>query len=60
MSHKKEFIRWFTTCEKTSSKKGVVGFLIKKRIAKNEGIANIQLFIVSLFFFSVSILIISI
>jgi len=47
-------MHWLTCYEKISSKKGMAGWLIKKGIAKNTGMANVELIIVSLFFFALS------
>ncbi len=51
---KKGLLRWLTKCEKTSSDKGMVGWLIKKKIAKTKFTANSLLVLVSIFFFVVS------
>ena len=50
----KGFVHWLTKFEKTSPKKGMVGFLIKKGIAKGKSTANIELFLVAVIFFMMS------
>jgi len=51
---KKGFICWFTKYEKTSSDKGMAGWLIKKGIAKNKFTANAELVFVSMVFFAMT------
>jgi len=47
-------IHWLTRYEKTSCEKGMVGFLIKKGIAKGKGTANVELLLISIIFFLLS------
>lgn len=47
-------IHWLTKFEKSSANKGMVGFLIKKGIAKSKGMANLFLLLVSFIFFAMS------
>jgi hypothetical protein len=51
---KKGLMCWLTKCEKSSREKGMVGFLIKKGIAKSKGVANFELIIIAVFFFIMS------
>ena len=54
---KKGLLHWFTKFEKTSTDKGMVGFLIKKKITKSKTSANFVLVCISGFFFAMSELI---
>ena len=51
---KRGIIHWLTKYEKTSSEKGMAGFLIKKGIAKGKSTANIELLLVAVIFFMMS------
>ena len=50
----KKLLRWLTKYEKASHEKGMVGFLIKKGLAKSKTGANMELFLIALFFFALS------
>ena len=50
-------LHWLTKYEKTSSEKGMAGFLIKKGIANGKKTANIELVLVAVIFFMLSQLI---
>jgi hypothetical protein len=47
-------IHWLTRFEKTSTEKGMTGWLIKKGIAKNKSIANTELLLIAIIFFMMS------
>jgi hypothetical protein len=47
-------IHWLTKFKKTSTQKGMAGWLIKKGIAKSKGTANLFLLLVSFIFFAMS------
>ena len=51
---KRGIIHWITKFEKPSCEKGMVGFLVKKGIAKGKKTANIELLLIALFFFAMS------
>ena len=51
---KRSFLKWATRFEKTSCEKGMVGWLIKKRIVKTKFMGNALLVMISIFFFSMS------
>ncbi len=54
---KSKLLRWLTKFEKTSREKGMAGWLIKRGLAKGKGTANVELLLVSVFFFAMSKLI---
>ncbi len=54
---RKGFLKWLTKYEKPSTEKGMVGWLIKKRIVKTKFMANTLLVMISIFFFIMSPLI---
>jgi hypothetical protein len=47
-------MHWLTKYEKTSSEKGMAGFLIKKGIANGKKSANTELLLVAIIFFMMS------
>jgi hypothetical protein len=47
-------IHWLTEFEKTSTEKGMTGWLIKKGIAKNKSTANTELLLIAIIFFMMS------
>ena len=47
-------IHWLTKFEKTSTEKGMAGWLIKKGIAKNKSTANTELLLIAIIFFMMS------
>jgi hypothetical protein len=47
-------LKWITKCEKTSAQKGMVGFLIKKGMAKSKSMANVELIFIAILFFAMS------
>lgn len=47
-------LHWLTKCEKSSSEKGMVGFLIKKKVARSKTMANAELVCIATFFFTMS------
>ncbi len=51
---KKGFVHWLTKFEKTSTQKGMAGFLVKKGIAKGESTANVELMLVAIIFLMMS------
>jgi hypothetical protein len=56
---KHALIHWLTRFEKTSSQKGMVGFLIRRGAAKTKRMANTELVVIAIFFFAVSLSMIS-
>ncbi|MEI7513603.1 MAG: hypothetical protein WCJ74_03220 [bacterium] len=50
----KRLANWLTKYEKTSTQKGMAGFLVKKGIAKGESTANVELMLVAIIFLMMS------
>jgi hypothetical protein len=51
---KSGLIHWLISFEKTSTNKGMAGFIIKKGIVKSKVMANLFLLLVSFIFFAMS------